>query len=155
MTVVDMSLGAVYARHALALTRFASGLVGPSDAPDVVSEAMASLMVSHAWSKAVNHRALMYQAVLYQAKTFRRARYRRLRREHRAALWDVGGPADVDPDLASTVMAALSPQQRAVVFLTYWEDLEARSVADLLGVSEGTVRKQLGRARIRLREVLQ
>ncbi len=52
-------------------------------------------------------------------------------------------------------MAALSPQQRAVVFLTYWEDLEARSVADLLGVSEGTVRKQLGRARIRLREVLQ
>jgi len=41
-----------------------------------------------------------------------------------------------------------------VVFLTYWDDLDAATVANLLGVSEGTVRKQLGRARNKLREVL-
>lgn len=57
------------------------------------------------------------------------------------------------PEVARAV-AALSPQQRAVVFLTYWDDLDAITVADLLGVSAGTVRKQLGRARGRLRKVL-
>ena len=48
----------------------------------------------------------------------------------------------------------LSPQQRAVVFLTYWDDQGVDAVAELLGVSAGTVRRQLGRARRRLREVL-
>ena len=51
-------------------------------------------------------------------------------------------------------MASLSEQQRAVVFLTYWEDLAPAQVADLLGVSDGTVRKQLARARDQLRRIL-
>jgi RNA polymerase sigma factor (sigma-70 family) len=62
------------------------------------------------------------------------------------------------PNIAPEVSAAvsgLSPQQRAVVFLTYWDDLDVSSVASLLEVSEGTVRKQLSRARDRLRKVLQ
>ncbi len=67
---------------------------------------------------------------------------------------EVTTSAEIDPDVAMAVMAVLSPQQRAAVFLTYWEDLDVRSVAELLGVSEGSVRKQLGRARSRLREVL-
>lgn len=45
----------------------------------------------------------------------------------------------------------LSAQQRAVIVLTYWQDLEPKAVAELLGVSEGTVRKQLARARQKLR----
>ncbi len=61
--------------------------------------------------------------------------------------------AEYEPEVAAAV-ARLSSQQRAVVFLTYWDDLDARAVADLIGVSEGTVRRQLGRARDRLREVL-
>ncbi|MEZ5410241.1 MAG: sigma-70 family RNA polymerase sigma factor [Acidimicrobiales bacterium] len=61
--------------------------------------------------------------------------------------------ADISPEVAATV-AALSPQQRAVIFLTYWEDLDVRAVADLLDVSEGTVRRHLARARSKLREVL-
>jgi len=60
---------------------------------------------------------------------------------------------EIEPEVAAAV-ARLSPQQRAVVFLTYWDDLDAATVANLLGVSEGTVRKQLGRARNKLREVL-
>jgi RNA polymerase sigma-70 factor (ECF subfamily) len=49
----------------------------------------------------------------------------------------------------------LSPQQRAVVYLTYWDDLTPAQVAVLLAVSEGTVRKQLARARVHLRRILQ
>jgi len=45
-------------------------------------------------------------------------------------------------------------QQRAVIHLTYWEDLTPSVVATRLGVSEGTVRRQLARARDRLRKVL-
>ncbi|MGI8516877.1 MAG: RNA polymerase sigma factor [Acidimicrobiia bacterium] len=57
------------------------------------------------------------------------------------------------PEVARAV-SALSTQQRAVVFLTYWDDLDVEAVAELLGVTAGTVRKQLARARAHLREVL-
>jgi DNA-directed RNA polymerase specialized sigma24 family protein len=40
------------------------------------------------------------------------------------------------------------------VFLTYWADQTPADIAEVLDVSEGTVRKQLARARARLREVL-
>ena len=55
---------------------------------------------------------------------------------------------------AQRALAGLSPQQRAVVYLTYWDDLTPAQVAALLGVSEGSVRKQLARAREQLRRVL-
>ena len=56
---------------------------------------------------------------------------------------------------AQRALANLSPQQRAVVYLTYWEDLTPAQIAELLEVSEGTVRKQLARAREQLRRILQ
>ena len=40
------------------------------------------------------------------------------------------------------------------MYLTYWEDLAPQTIANLLGVSEGTVRKQLARARDQLRRIL-
>jgi RNA polymerase sigma-70 factor, ECF subfamily len=48
----------------------------------------------------------------------------------------------------------LSVQQRAVTYLTYWHDLSPREIARLLSISEGTVKRQLARARSTLREVL-
>jgi RNA polymerase sigma factor (sigma-70 family) len=62
----------------------------------------------------------------------------------------------VDPIAADarTALAVLSLQQRTVVFLTYWADQTPADIAEVLDVSEGTVRKQLARARARLREVL-
>ena len=55
---------------------------------------------------------------------------------------------------AHRALGQLSEQQRAIVFLTYWEDQSPAQVADLLGVTEGTVRKQLARAREHLRRIL-
>jgi RNA polymerase sigma factor (sigma-70 family) len=48
----------------------------------------------------------------------------------------------------------LSPQQRACVYLTYWEDLTPPMIAERLGIGEGTVKQYLARARAKLREVL-
>lgn len=83
-----------------------------------------------------------------------RSRARRRLREAIASGWerlpdDPAGQAPtglVSPEVLRA-MSALSARQRAVVFLTYWEDLDERQTADRLGVSVGTVRQHLHRAR--------
>lgn len=153
MTVMDEKSVDAYAAHADGLVRFAAGLVGPSDAQDVLSDAMARLMRSRVWPEVENPKALMYRAVLYESRMFIRSRRRRLSREARTAVAEAYEMPNIAPEVSRAV-TGLSPQQRAVVFLTYWDDLDSASVATLLGVSEGTVRKQLARARDRLRRVL-
>ena len=58
-----------------------------------------------------------------------------------------------DPDLAACV-ARLSPMQRAVVVLFYWEDTSVFDIARALEVSESTVKQHLFRARARLADLL-
>ncbi|MEE9206388.1 MAG: sigma-70 family RNA polymerase sigma factor [Acidimicrobiia bacterium] len=150
---MDETSADLFSRHAAELTRFATGLVGPSEAADVVADAMARVVASRVWERASNPRALMFRAVLFEARMFHRAHRRRFSREARVSQREAFEMPEIEPEVAAAV-ARLSPQQRAVVFLTYWDDLDARTVAVLCGVSEGTVRKQLGRARKKLREVL-
>jgi Sigma-70, region 4 len=47
----------------------------------------------------------------------------------------------------------LSVQQRAVIVLTYWQDLAPRQVAGRLGISESSARRDLARGRERLRRI--
>lgn len=58
-----------------------------------------------------------------------------------------------DPELAACV-ARLSPMQRAVVVLYYWEDNSIFDIARALEVSESTVKQHLFRARARLADAL-
>lgn len=58
-----------------------------------------------------------------------------------------------DLDLARAVHS-LPPQQRAAVALFYLEDLPVRQVAELLGISEPTVKSHLHRARAKLAGLL-
>ena len=58
-----------------------------------------------------------------------------------------------DPDVARAVRE-LSPMQRTAVALYYWEDRPVAEIADLLEVSEATVKQHLHRARHRLAELL-
>ena len=144
---------AVYAAHAQELVRFATGLVGPHDAPDVVADAFLTLTASPVWATARDRRALWYRAVVFQARSWQRSAARRRGREHRAAGTTIVDFPDLRPDVAAAV-ARLSPQQRAVVVLTYWDDLTPAAIADLLDISEGAVRQHLARARKHLRRVL-
>ncbi len=153
MLVKDRLDEEAYRAHAKELVRFATGLVGPSDAQDVVTDAMLRLMSSAVWLQAVNPRALLYRAVLMEARAWQRSTLRRRTREARAQGGSVFELPEIMPEVARSVQQ-LSPQQRAVIFLTYWDDLDEATVASLLGVTEGTVRKQLARARERLRRVL-
>lgn len=144
----------VYRRHADELVRYATALVGPADAPDVVVDAVVAAFRSPAWSKVENQRAYLYRAVLNRSLSVRRSDARRVARELRLAGSEpvAAGESSLD---AQRALAGLSPQQRAVVYLTYWEDLTPAQIAALLEVSEGTVRKQLARAREQLRRILQ
>ncbi|GAA1121600.1 hypothetical protein GCM10009670_09980 [Citricoccus alkalitolerans] len=48
----------------------------------------------------------------------------------------------------------LPPDQREVLYLTYWEDLSAGEIAQVLEISVEAVWKRLSRARTLLRDLL-
>ena len=125
------------------LVRFATLLVGADDATDVVSEAVTTSLARGSRVGVENVRAYWH-----------RKSFSRRRREERFVGLRLPVSEWMPPGDARRILAGLSPQQKAVVFLTYWYDLSPASVGELLAVSEGTVRKQLARARNHLREVL-
>lgn len=147
----------IYRAYADDLIRYATVLVGPADAADVRSEAVLRVFQSPGWPAVDNRRAYLYRAVLNQASSHHRATSRRRQREKVVVLWQTAPPpAGVDATTidAHRALAQLSEQQRAVVYLTYWEDLDPAQIANVLQVTEGTVRKQLARGRDRLRRIL-
>ena len=153
MGVRTLTRGEVFQRYGVELTRFATSLVGPSDAQDVVSDALVRAMWSNGWEEVDNQRAYLYRAIASQAQMNHRASARRREREVKAS------PAEATPDgsVRADVWEALSHldvMQRAVVFLTYWEDLREVEAAERLGVSERTIRRHLAAGRKKLGRLL-
>ncbi|HEX9856535.1 MAG TPA: RNA polymerase sigma factor [Acidimicrobiia bacterium] len=143
----------IYRKYADDLMRFATGLVGPFDAADVVTDACLRAFGSKGWPSVSNPRAYLYRSVLNQARSHHRSTMRRRIREHKAAAPEAAAPVNIDVDVLAAV-DRLSVQQRATVVLTYWEDLSPADTAARLGVSEGSVKRHLARARARLKELL-
>jgi RNA polymerase sigma-70 factor (sigma-E family) len=70
---------------------------------------------------------------------------------------DAAGVTREDIDLRLALDGALhqlTPHQRAVVVLRFYDDLTERQTADALGCSVGTVKSQAHRALARLREIV-
>jgi RNA polymerase sigma-70 factor, ECF subfamily len=136
------------------LMGFATGLVGRLEAQDVVGDALARSLGTATWPTVENPRAYLFRAVFNEAGKRSRRSTRRRARERLAAQgqrsWEL---PEYRPEVLIAV-EALSVRQRAVIVLTYWDDLEPAAVGAVLGISEGSVRKHLARARSRLREVL-
>lgn len=151
--VGHMSNADVYQRHAHDLIRFATVLVGPDDAQDVVANAFVRCFSSNGWQEVTDRRAYLFRVVANEARNMKRSAARRRVREAR-----VGGDPVVEissprPEVLAAI-EALSVRQRSVVYLAYWEDMTDRMIADHLGIGSGSVRRHLGRARSKLREVL-
>lgn len=145
-----------YEKNADALLRFAASQVGWSHADDVLSAAVMGVL-QRGVADVDDIRSYLYRAVSNAGRKHWRSLDRRTRREGvwtARSLADVAPPVDAELGPVVDALAHLSVQQRAVVHLTYWEDLTPAVVADRLGVSDGTVRRQLARARERLRSVL-
>lgn len=150
---MDLSDAELYEKHSDELIRFATGLVGPHDSHDIVSTAVLSSLSTPAWSNVSNKRAYLYRSVYNTAKSHGRAAMRRKAREQRVATPSIFEPPDIRPDVLEAV-GNLSVQQRATVFLTYWNDMSIAQVADLLDIGEGSVKRHLARARANLRKSL-
>ena len=144
-----------YRSYSVELTRYATGLVGPFDAQDVVTDACLKAFESRNWSEVVDRRAYLYRTVLSVANDHHRRtlsrRIREMKTAGREAMPDQ--TADLDFEVLGAV-EQLSVQQRAAIFLTYWEDLPPETVAQRMGVSVGSVKRHLARARKRLGEML-
>lgn len=59
-----------------------------------------------------------------------------------------------DREDVRAALANLSPSQRAIVVLRFWEDLSVEQTAQVLGCSTGNVKSQSSRGLARLREAL-
>ncbi|MGD0394940.1 MAG: sigma-70 family RNA polymerase sigma factor [Acidimicrobiales bacterium] len=150
---MDVADSELYRKHADDLTRFATGLVGPDHAADVVSEAVIGCLGSSGWGNVVAKRSYLFRSVYNEAARFHRSSGRRLARERRAASPEFVELPEIRPEVLAAV-ARLSTRQRAVVVLTYWDDLDPGAIAELLDISEGSVKRHLARGRSHLKEAL-
>ena len=85
--------------------------------------------------------------------------HRRLKRSGEVPRSDVHREQPVVTDATTRLellraLRELSPQDRAIVMLRYWEDRTVAETASVLGMSEGAVRTRASRALPRLRAVL-
>ena len=159
--VNPMTLESAYDTWRHDLLRYAASLVPPEDAGDVVADAIASVLRAGdaRWAAVERPRAYLLGAVLNHARMFHRSRSRRRKRQRRIAQLEAVDAArrsgDDHPAVDTPIARAierLTESQRAAVILTYWDDLTTDDVADVLGVSPGTVKQHLARARAALRE---
>jgi RNA polymerase sigma factor (sigma-70 family) len=141
----------VYENVAPALVRFATALVGPVDAPDVVSAVVLRVLARRSLSSLEKPQAYLMQAVMNEVRQLHRGKARQ-----RAAMVRVG-PAQQVRDTAETArtdltdaVMALPPQQRAAAYLVYWCEYTAAEVAELMGWNDGTVRRYLHLVREKL-----
>ena len=137
------------------LVRLATVLVGPDEAPDVVSRVVARRLAKGPLSELRDPRSYLLRAVSNEAKNVRRSRSRADVAHHRMG---VDAPA---PDIAegrfldvTDAVMLLPGQQRAAVFLVYWMDMTAAEAAKVLRCRPATVRRYLSIARDSLRGVV-
>lgn len=144
----------IYRKHAEGLIRYATVLVGPDRAHDAVADAVLGVLNSGNLTGAENPKAYLYRAVHNASVAIHTRSSRRQRRELAAqSLASVGVLGEANLDVLA-VVAGLSPRQRSVLWLTYWEDLRPSAVAATLGISEGSVKRHLARARTAVRKAM-
>lgn len=128
-------------------------MVGPADADDLAADTFLRASDALLSGRVDRPRSYLFRAAVRGAQNERRSRDRERARSMRAAT----PPRSHDTDELGHVrdaIRALSPRQRAVLFLAYWEDLTERQIAEELDLHVGTVRRHLHRAHHHLREAL-
>ena len=121
-------------------------------AEDAVQEAFA-----RAWEKQRKGERFTHLAgwVVTTALNHTRSRWRRVRRETELRVAPSAPAQDLELALdVRAAVAALPARQRDVVVLYYLLDFDIATTAELLGVSDGTVKTGLSRARTALAEKL-
>lgn len=139
----------IYRKNRDDLIRYATVLVGPSGAEDVVSTVVLRILVRRRLDDLDEPRAYLFRAVLNECKT------RLSRRRTHLSVTEMGTvPADdPQPDIIQAVLE-LPPQQRAATYLVYWSGMTVAETAELMGIRPGSVKRYLHLARRTLKGVL-
>lgn len=150
---LQSKIDAAWRAHAPAALKFATVLVGPSDAHDVASQAFLKVTRATGWEGLSKPESYLLRAVSREAIDHHRQRTRGQRRDLVAVPEIASHDTPTDPDVIRA-LRKLSVAQRSVVFLAYWHDMTEAAIAETLGISTGTVHRNLVRARARLRKAL-
>ena len=135
-----------------ALLRSAYLLTGDQHrAEDLVQGALVKL--AERWPKVrTDYPEAFVRTILYRDAV---SWWRRHRRERLGPVPDRGRPDDADAIprrlILERALEQLTPRQRAVLVLRFYEDLSTTETAEALGVSVGTVKSQTSLALARLR----
>ena len=151
----EESFGSYLAADGARLLRFAYVLTGDHHlAEDVVQEAL--VQVHRRWARIDEPHAYVRKAVLRHYLSWRRRRSSGELPAQDATDRSVRGVdhADLvaDRDALWTLLATLPRQQRAVLTLRFYEDLDDAAIAELIGCSPAAVRAYASRGLARLRQ---
>ena len=138
-----------YLREQPRLTRLAHLLTAPAVAEELAQEA---LVATHAaWGTLENPSAYSRRVLTNLARSWQRKQV--LRRRHEI---DRRPPYELPSEIDETwrQIRRLSPDQRAVVVLRFYEDLTIDEIAFVLDKPAGTVKSHLHRALAALKETL-
>jgi RNA polymerase sigma-70 factor (ECF subfamily) len=139
----------IYRKNKDDLIRYASVLVGPLDAEDVVSTVVVRILGRRNLDDLEEARAYLFRSVLNESRT------RLVRRRKAIPLGDVAAGTEPDPrpEVLRAVMN-LPVRQRAATYLVYWGDLSIAEAARFMGTAAGTIKRYLFLAKRTLRGVL-
>ncbi|MEX2555687.1 MAG: SigE family RNA polymerase sigma factor [Actinomycetota bacterium] len=146
-------LGEWFAAEYESLLRFAYFLTGErAAAEDLVQDTFVRLYGADRRIEEAGFTAYARRTMV----NLRRSMFRRRAPERRALATQLE-PSHADPEPTDHVWRAilkLPRQQRACVALRFYEDLTEQEIADTLGVTIGTIKKQMHRAMNSLRQAL-
>ena len=142
-----------YSRNLTRFVRLAHAIVGNREsAEEVVHDAFAGAIRDRAdfrGSGPVD--AWLWRIVVNAARRSLRDRAR----DYELEVDAVEAPPAPELEAVSPLVASLPERQRLVVFLRYYADLDYRAIADVLGVTVGTVSASLAAAHAHLRTALE
>jgi RNA polymerase sigma-70 factor (sigma-E family) len=136
------------------LLRYGHALTGnPHDAADLVQSVLEK--VGSRWSSVVRTTGDPLAYTRRAMANTHISRWRRTRRENLVAEPPEGAAAaerySFDHEPLWQAIKALPPRQRAVIVLRYYDGLPEAEIADVLGISKGTVKSQASKAMSALR----
>lgn len=146
MDVLTEQDAELWRKHSAELVRFATTLVGPTRAEDVVVDGVLSAMTAASWRSVEDRRAYLFRSVQNQARMLHRSEGRRLNREIASAPLSATSHTERWLEVRDAV-SRLTMRERAVLYLAYWLDLSVDEIATTLGISRRTALRALNSAR--------
>lgn len=153
------SFAEVYALHRDSAVRLAYLLVShPEAAEDVAAEAFTKVYKQWRKGRVENFPAYLRRAVVNEANTGLRKRYRD-KAEARRVTGDDRGQRELDQQAADRdevwqALQRVPERQRIALVLRYYEDLPEADAAEVMGVSNGTIKSLTSRGLDRLQAEL-